>query len=255
MTKLAPEFMTIPLAHRALHDVSKGCPENSMAAIQAAIDAGYGIEIDVQLSSDGQAMVFHDYDLARLTADSGPIRQRSAADLGQVVLTGGTGTIPTLAAVLALVAGQVPVLVEIKDQDGVMGANVGILERAVAKDMQGYDGPLAVMSFNPHSVQQLAIHAPDVPRGLVTCSYDKADWPLLPAGTRDRLGRIPDYDAVGASFISHNCSDLDNLRVADLKQRGVPILCWTVKSEHVEKDARRIVDNITFEGYLPRFGS
>jgi len=219
MTRLDPAFLRIPLAHRALHDAAQGRPENSRSAIAAAIDAGYGIEIDVQLSSDGQAMVFHDYDLARLAKDSGPIQQRSASDLARVVLRGSDEGIPTLNEVLDLVAGRVPLLIEIKDQDGAMGANVGRLEQAVAKAVHGYDGPLALMSFNPHAVQQLAIHAPKVPRGLVTCAYIAEHWPTVPKGTRERLAGIPDYDAVGACFISHDIADLDAPRVADLKAR------------------------------------
>ncbi|MEM9581101.1 MAG: glycerophosphodiester phosphodiesterase family protein [Pseudomonadota bacterium] len=255
MIRLDPAFLGAPLAHRALHDVSEGRPENSRAAIKAAIAAGYGIEIDVQLSSDGQAMVFHDYDLTRLAHDSGPVRQRSARDLGQVMLRGGDEGIPGLPEVLELVAGRVPLLVEIKDQDGMMGANVGQLEQAVARDIHGYRGPLAVMSFNPHSVQQLAIHAPKVARGIVTSGYDTEGWPGMPQGTRDRLREIPDYDALRASFISHEVEYLTAPRVADLKARGADILCWTVRSKAQEQTARQVAQNITFEGYLAEIPS
>jgi len=249
MTALPDIFLGVPLAHRALHDVSGGRPENSRAAIAAAIEAGYGIEIDVQLSSDGQAMVFHDYDLERLAEDRGPIHQRSSADLSRVVLRGAAEGIPTLPDVLDLVAGRVPVLVEVKDQDGAMGANVGRLEQAVAKAVHGYDGPLALMSFNPHSVQQLAIHAPRVPRGITTSAYHASDWPLLPKGTRERLARIPDYDSLRASFISHEVQDLAAPRVAELRDKGAAILCWTVRSAQQEAQARTVAHNITFEGY------
>ncbi|MEN8893062.1 glycerophosphodiester phosphodiesterase family protein [Planktotalea arctica] len=250
MIRLDPSFLSQPLAHRALHDVARARPENSRAAIKAAIDAGYGIEIDVQLSSDGAAMVFHDYDLKRLAKDSGPIQQRSAADLGRVILRGSDEGIPGLPEVLDLIAGRVPLLIEIKDQDGSMGANVGRLEQAVARDIARYRGPLGVMSFNPHSVQQMAIHAPKVARGIVTSAYEAADWPLLPKGTRERLSAIPDFDTLRASFISHEVENLGAPRVADLKARGADILCWTVKSAEQEKEARKVADNITFEQYL-----
>lgn len=235
-----------------MHDVKQGRPENSRAAITAAIDASYGIEIDVQLSSDGAAMVFHDYDLKRLAKDSGPIQQRSSVDLSRVILRGNDEGIPTLPEVLELVAGRVPLLIEIKDQDGIMGANVGRLEQAVARDIEGYDGPLGLMSFNPHAVQQMAIYAPKVARGIVTSAYSADDWPLLPKGTRERLQRIPDFDTVGASFISHEVKDLGATRVADLKARGADILCWTVKSAAQEAVARKVADNITFEQYLAK---
>ena len=90
MTQLPKGFVTTPLAHRALHNSARGCIENAPQAIRAAIDAGFGIEIDLQQSKDGQAMVFHDYDLGRLTGENGPIRGRSAAELGQITLTCST---------------------------------------------------------------------------------------------------------------------------------------------------------------------
>lgn len=247
---LDPLYQRLPLTHRGLHDVSQGRPENSRAAIRAAIAAGYGIEIDLQLSADGQAMVFHDYALDRLTAESGPVRQRDAATLGAIPLVGGAAGIPTFAEVLELVNGRVPLLVELKDQDGAMGPNVGPLEQATADAIQAYDGPLALMSFNPHSVAALAKFAPNVPRGLVTETFTADNAPLLNEATRDKLTAIPDFDRVGACFISHRASDLKSARVQALKAQGVPILCWTVRSVEQEAKARKIADNITFEGYL-----
>ena len=91
--------------------------------------------------------------------------------------------------------------------------------------------------------------APDVPRGLTTSAYRAEDWKLLPARTRDRLRDIPDYDSVNACFISHEADDLPRPRVADLKQRGAAILCWTIRSPEAEAEARKIAQNVTFEGY------
>ncbi|MFV2002111.1 MAG: glycerophosphodiester phosphodiesterase family protein [Paracoccaceae bacterium] len=251
MINLPDDFRIKPLAHRGLHDIAAGRAENSIAAIRAAIEAGYGIEIDVQLSADRHAMVIHDYDLGRLTAKKGAVRQRSAAKLGAITLRGGGETIPTLDEILDVVAGRAPILVEIKDQDGALGANTGDLERAVAGTMKDYNGPVAVMSFNPHSVGWMAKLAPRLPRGLTTGSLNAEIWQLLPAATSERLRRIPDYDKVGASFISHQIIDLDRPRVAELKAAGATILCWTARDSATERRARRIADNITFEGYRP----
>ncbi|QGX99555.1 phosphodiesterase [Roseovarius faecimaris] len=250
MTRLPPAFFQAPLAHRALHDVTDHRPENSRAAIRAAMARGYGIEMDLQLSHDGRAMVFHDYDMRRLTGEPGPIRQRSAAELARVPLLGGDEGIPGFAEVLALVAGQVPLLVELKDQHGQMGVTDGTLERAVATDLKGYSGDVALMSFNPNSVALLAELVPDRPRGIVTCDYPAEDWPLLREETRAHLRGVPDYDRAQASFISHEVIDLANPRVAALKAQGANVLCWTVTSPEQEAEARRIADNITFEGYL-----
>lgn len=241
-------FYDIPLAHRALHDVNAGRPENSRAAIRAAIDAGYGIEIDVQLSADDAAMVFHDYALDRLTDQTGPIRLRGADDLAKIPLKGGDEGIPDLPEVLALVAGRVPLVIELKDQDGAMGPNIGALEQATADAVATYAGPLAVMSFNPNSVARMAELLPEVPRGIVTSAYRYADWPLSRA-TCDHLRDIPDYDRAQACFISHEVGDLSAPRVAALKAQGAMICCWTVRSAAQETEARKLADNITFEGY------
>ena len=251
MPALDPAFLARPIAHRALHDIAEGRPENSLAAIRAAIASGYGIEIDLQLSLDGQAMVFHDYDLGRLTAATGPIRQLSSADLATIPLAHGNGEgVPTLSEVLSLVAGRVPLLIEIKDQDGAMGTNVGPLEYAAAQALAGYAGPVALMSFNPNAVAALARLLPDTARGLITCGYNPFDWPLLPEATCDHLRLIPDYDRTGASFVSHNVRDLHNPRLPELRAAGAHILCWTVTSPVVEAEARKVAENITFEGYL-----
>ena len=248
--RLPASLLDRPITHRGLHDMADGRPENSVEGIRAAIAANYGIEIDLQLSKDGVPMVFHDYHLARLTGESGPVAQRSAAELQAITLTGGETGIPTLAEVLALVDGQVPLLIEIKDQDGQMGPNVGPLEQAAAAALQGYTGDVAVMSFNPHAVTAFGKAAPDVPRGLVTSAYNYADWTPLKHSVCDRLREIPDYEATGACFISHEAEDLTRPRVAEIKAQGAKVLCWTIKSAATEAEARKVADNVTFEGYL-----
>ena len=251
MPALPAAFLGPPIAHRALHDRAAGRPENSVAAVRAAVAAGYGIEIDIQPSADGVPMVFHDYDLQRLTGRSGQVSDLTAADLARTPLLGGDDGVPTLAEVLKIVAGRAALLVEIKDQDGAMGANVGPLERAVAGVLAGYAGPVAVMSFNPHSVAAMARAAPDLPRGLTTCGWDAAEAAEDGVSPEDcaRLRAIPDYDRVGASFISHHHLDLGRPRVADLKAEGAAVLCWTIRSPAEEAAARRVAGNVTFEGY------
>ncbi|MFO8127109.1 glycerophosphodiester phosphodiesterase family protein, partial [Yoonia sp.] len=157
---LPASFLTRPIAHRALHDRKAGRMENSVKSIKAAIDAGYGIEIDVQLTCDGHAMVFHDDRLDRLTGETGPVRARTRAELEAIALTDDCGTIPSLEKVLEMVAGQVPLLIEIKDQDGAMGPQVGPLEAATCAALKDYAGDVALMSFNPHAVAVCAELAP-----------------------------------------------------------------------------------------------
>lgn len=251
MTPLPPGFLTTPLAHRALHDTREGRPENSLAAIRAAVRSGYGIEVDIQPSRDGVPMVFHDYNLSRLTGQTGPVGDYSAAELGQITLINGEEGVPTLAAALDVIAGQVPLLIEVKDQDGAMGPAVGALEAAIGEVLNGYAGPVALMSFNPYSVAALARAAPDRPRGLTSCAYDAENWPLLPQSRRAELAQMETADAHGVSFISHDRRSLSMPRVAALRKKGLAILCWTVRSPAEEAAARTIAQNITFEGYLP----
>ena len=247
---LPDSFLRLPITHRALHDRVARRIENSPAAIKAAVAAGYGIEVDLQLSLDGVPMVFHDEELDRLTNQTGPVNTRTAADLGSIRLTGSTDTIPTLAEVLALIAGRVPLLIEIKDQSLVMGPTDGRLEAATAEVLKDYRGDVALMSFNPASVAHMARLAPHLPRGITTSAYDPDDWAPMPAEMCAHFRAIPDYDATLSSFISHEAADLARARVAELKAQGAKVLCWTIRSAQAEAEARRVADNVTFEGYV-----
>jgi glycerophosphoryl diester phosphodiesterase len=254
---LPPDLLRLPVAHRALHDRARGRPENSLAAVRAAVAAGYAIEIDLQPSADGVAMVFHDETLDRLTTETGPVNARSAAALQAIGLRDASEGIPTLAQVLAAVAGRVPLLIEIKDQSGTMGPTDGRLESATAAALAGYPGPVAVMSFNPSAVAHMQRLAPQIPRGLTTYAFPAEDFPPG-AGPelqahRAALAAIADFDAVGASFISHHWRDLNRPRVAQIAAQGWPVLCWTIRAPEQEAEARRIARNITFEGYAAPF--
>ncbi|WP_328803869.1 glycerophosphodiester phosphodiesterase family protein [Paracoccus xiamenensis] len=244
---LHPDFTRLPIAHRGLH--SPGVPENSLAAFRAAIAAGYGIELDVQPSAEGTPMVFHDYDLTRMCGDEGYIADRDAEDLAELRLLDTDEGIPSLVEVLREVAGRVPLLIEIKDQDGRLGRNIGELQNRVAAALSAYDGPVAVMSFNPHTVAAFGKAAPEVTRGLTSCDYPKEDWPMLDDDDRARLARLEDYPASGAEFLSHHWRDLDNPAVTALAAQGVPVLCWTIRSAAEEAEARKLANGITFENY------
>jgi glycerophosphoryl diester phosphodiesterase len=250
MNPLQP-FINGPITHRTLHDVNAGRPENSYEGLDAAIAHELAVEIDLQLSSDGIPMVFHDYELDRLTGETGLISDRTALELMDIPLTGGKRGIPRFDEFLAHTAGRVPVLVELKDQDGALGAKLSELESAACEIMRQYDGAIAVMSFNPDMIARCAMLAPDVPRGIVTDPYTAASWPNVSETRRMELAKIPHYDLIGATFISHNRADLSAPRVTELKSQGATIFCWTIRTPTQEDDARKIVDSITFEGYMP----
>ena len=249
---LHPTFLGPALAHRGLHDRAAGRVENSRAAILAAVKAGYGVELDVQSSADGEAMVFHDAALDRLTHETGPLNARSAAALGRIALRGGGETIPTLAEVLALVAGRAALLIEIKDQGGALSPlGVGPLEARTAALLGGYTGPVAVMSFNPHAMIAMAQAAPALPRGLTACAAAAYDETHLGAEDRAALAEMRLYDAAGACFCSYDHHALPTPQTSALRARGHAVLCWTLRDAGSEAEARRHADNVTFEGYAP----
>ena len=249
MTALPKDFLRLPIAHRAYHDRDAGRPENSREAIEAAMAAGYGIEIDLQLSSDGEAMVFHDYTLDRVTAETGDVDARDAATLSAIPLAGGKAGIPTFAEVLTQVAGRVPLLVELKDQDGRSAHAPGTLEARAAALVEGYDGPLAFMSFNPRMVGRLAELAPDWPRGLTTCAYEGEHFAHLSAEEKAYMQALGAVEPTGSSFISHEWKDLTRDSVTALRAKGLPVFCWTIRSAEEEAQARMHADNVTFEHY------
>ncbi len=251
MNPLQP-FIDGPIAHRTLHNKNAGRPENSYEGLDAAIALGIAVEIDLQLSRDGVPMVFHDYELDRLTSKTGLVANYDADTLQAISLTGGEQGIPRFDEFMKYVDGRIPVLIELKDQDGALGSKLSNLEAATCVVMRDYNGSIAVMSFNPEMIARCAMLAPNIPRGLVTDAYVAKDWPNVPAQRCAELAKIPHYDLIGASFISHNRADLSAPRVADLKSQGAAIFCWTVRTPDQEDQARKIVDSITFEGYMPK---
>ena len=249
MTRLHPDFLKAPVAHRGLHDKRRGVIENSMLAVKAAVAAGYGIEIDVQPAKDLTPMVFHDYLLDRLTEVPGAIKGREVSELSKIRLKGSTDVIPTLGEVLREVNGQVPLVIEIKDQEMRLGENVGAFQDQVIAAVKDYSGPVALMSFSPETMRRVKIQAPDLAIGLVTDPFLSEDWPNVPEQRREELAKIPDAKSIGVDFISHQQKDLTSEHVAGLKEEGLPILCWTIRSPEDEARARQVADNITFEGY------
>lgn len=221
-------------AHRGLHDARR--PENSLAAFEAAIAAGMGIECDVQLSADRVAVVFHDLTTDRLTGSTGWVRARSAAALGAMTLRGSDQTIPTLAQALALIAGRTPLLIEIKSQGR---ARNKTLCRAVAGALKDYDGPVAVMSFDPRVPGWFALHARRIPRGLVA-SDD--------SGRGGALGRRLALWRAAAQFLAYDVRNLPSRFAARQRRRGLPVLTWTVRSAALADRAALHADAPIAEG-------
>ena len=238
----------VAIAHRGLHDVRNGVEENSLLAVEAAIEHGYGIEFDVQLSSDGEAMVFHDHILDRLTNETGSIHDVMAADLNKIAYADGTGTIPTLVQVLDLVAGRAGVVIEVKSR---WTGNTDLVRRT-AQCLETYAGDAAVMSFDPVQVAWLAHEAPDIIRGMVADGATQDDYPWLPLSTRLSLREFRHADVTQPDFLSLDKHWLPCPVSRTYRKKRIPMICWTVRSEQEASDALRWCDQITFEGYLPK---
>lgn len=205
-------------AHRGLHD--EDTPENSLAAFRAAISAGLGIECDLRRSADGRAMVFHDAELDRLTGRSGPVVARTVGELTKITLGRSDETIPTLNDLLELVAGQTPVLMELKTDPQ---RPVSPLCRAVRRDLEGYRGQVGVMSFDPRVVEWFAQKLPAMPRGLVVTEQ----------GARTLLARFRQRRMIrrsGAQFLACDVRDLPSKAAAAAARRGLPLASWTVRN-------------------------
>lgn len=225
-------------AHRGLHGM--GLPENSPAAFAAAIARGMGIECDIQRSRDGQAIVFHDATLDRLTAEQGRVSERDADELGRIGLTGGGDTIPTLRQLLDQVAGQVPLLIEIKSPKDSKG-RISALCLSVRRVLEGYQGNHAIMSFDPRIVGWFARHSPLTVRGLVVTEEDDK---ALPGMIRRRLAlwhSRPD-------FLAYDIRDLPSRFASAQRKRGLPVLTWTVRNAEYRERAAAHADAPIAEG-------
>ncbi len=223
-----------PFAHRGLHGGT--VLENSIAAFEAAIAEGHGIECDVQAAADGTAFVFHDYELDRLTGRSGKLAAIAARDLDAIELNGGNGHIPRLREMLRMVAGRVPVLIEIKSRD----RRVGPLCLSVRRALEGYGGPAAIMSFNPLVGDWFNRNAEHVVRGLVVTEDGKRQW-------HRRIGRHRNLWMAKPEFLAYDIRDLPSPFAAAQRRRGLPIVTWTVRSAEQEKLAAIHADEPIYE--------
>ena len=223
-------------AHRGLH--SAILPENSPSAFAAAIARGLGIECDVQLTADGQAMVFHDFTLDRLTETAGVVKDQPAASLATIRLRGSADHIPSLSDLLRQVAGQVPLLIEVKMR-GIQP--VAPLCQAVAAALAAYQGPHAIMSFDPRVGHWFARHRPATLRGLVMSEAD----------TKGLFGPIRRHLALWLArpqFLAYDIRDLPSRFASAQRQCGLPLATWTVRSPELLARAAAHADAAIAEG-------
>jgi len=223
-------------------------PENSLAAIKAAISKAHPFEIDVMLSSDDEVIVFHDARLARMTGADGYTAGTALADLKKLRLGSSSETIPTLKEVLELVKGKVPVLIEIKARSS---RNAGVLEQAVMNCLKGYNGEYAIQSYNPLTIEWLKKHYPEVKRGLIS-GYFKLPNEKEATGWLIRfvLKRMWMVKRTKPHFICYDSTYIPNRHLR--KTRKLPLLAYGVKTQTRHNELLKYADNVIFEGYEPK---
>lgn len=237
-------LFTPPIAHRGLWS-PHGYPENSLGAFQAACEAGYGVELDVQLSADGEAVVFHDATLQRMTGLEGRVSDHTAADLCATRLAGADETIPTLADALTLVGQRALVQIEIKTPFG----EVGPLERRVHDVLIDHHGPTCLLGFNPYSHAWFADHHPKVLRGLNSYSYQGGDARHLAPELRKNYAELRHVTIARPHFLALGVDMLPSKRADTLRRDGLPVIAWTVRSLEQWASLADHCDNMIFEGF------
>jgi glycerophosphoryl diester phosphodiesterase len=246
----APDWLTArPVAHRGLHDITRGIVENMPGAVTAAIAANFAIEVDIQLSADGEAMVHHDDELGRLTDGAGALRSLTAAELQKVSFKNTPERMMTLSDLCTLTAGRVPLVIEVKS---LFDGDRKLVKR-MADVLAGYRGPAAGMSFDPDQVTALRELAPQLPRGIVAeRHYTQDDWPETSAAQRRDMTHLRHFFRTRPHFVSYRVNDLPAMAPWITRHIfGLPLLTWTVRTQEQRARTARYADQMTFEGFAP----
>jgi len=241
-----------PIAHRGLHDRSKGVIENSRSAFAAALERGYAIECDVQLSSDGVPFLFHDDDFDRLTEATGRSDARPIAEVIKLTLKGSaTADVPPLfTEFLAQVAGRTQLQIELKQQRDPVATKT--LASAVATALKGYAGPYTLESFDPNLLIALRREGVTAPLGIITYGYDEPTWDTKVTGWQKFVLRhLLHWPLTRFNFISCRNVSLYLPAVRFFRARGMEVTAWTITSEQAAVASKRGADQIVFEGFLP----
>lgn len=241
----SPDWLVdVPFAHRGLYDEAAGVPENTLGAFLAAVDAGYGIELDVRRSLDDALVIAHDDQLERSTGTRASIARSPLEALAELRLDGTEHGLPQLHEALAAIDGRVPVMVEIKSR--LQG--VGRTERAVLDLLRDYDGPVCVASFDPRTVAWFHERAPQLPRGQTVGSFAHVPVPAL---LRRWMAGLPRLGTEEPHFLSHGLRSLPSPVSREWRRTGRPLLTWTASTQAELARARELADNVVFEHIRP----
>jgi glycerophosphoryl diester phosphodiesterase len=246
----APDWLTArPVAHRGLHDRARGILENMPAAVQAAIAGNFSIEVDIQRSADGEAMVHHDDVLGRLTDASGALRDMTSAQLKAVTFKDTPERMMSLGDLCALVAGRAPLVIEVKSHfDGDRR-----LVTRMAEVLAAYRGPVVGMSFDPDQVLALRELMPQMPRGITAeYAYDETHWPQTTLAQRRGMQHLRHAFQTQPHFVAFRVDDLPAAAPWIAHQLfGCALLTWTVRTPAQRERAARYADQMIFEGFVP----
>lgn len=223
-------------AHRGLHNKLFSVVENSATAIRMAVEAGVGIEIDVQMSSDRSPMVFHDETLFRLTGEDGRLSFMKTSELEKVPFSVGTDHIISLQNCLDIVAGKVPLLIEVKSH----WTGLPEMEQGLIDILKSYDGPHGVMSFDPSVIERMKNLGSSSLHGLVTSQCPSKDWPgLIEVERQNRVVQFDKARELEIDFIAHEIGDIRNPHLQKLvKDLNIPLMSWTVKTQAMRESAK-----------------
>jgi glycerophosphoryl diester phosphodiesterase len=250
MSGRAPDWLTArPIAHRGLHDASAGIIENTPSAVSAAIAANYAVEVDVQISVDGEAMVHHDDVLGRLNDGSGTLSQMTASAIQAVPYKATQDRIVSLGELCELTAGRVPLVIELKSRfDGDRR-----IARRAAQVLARYAGPAALMSFDPLLVETLRMEAPAVVRGIVAeRHYADHSYDGISAGEKQSMAHLLHAWRTRPQFVAYWVKNLPAPGPWMARNVfGLPLLTWTVRTTEDTQRAHRHADQIIFEGWRP----
>ena len=246
----APQWLTAhPIAHRGLHDLAAGVVENTATAALNAAAAGFAIECDVQMSRDGEAMVFHDETLGRLMRTAGDIAGRDARELKTLRYAAGSDKMITLDMLVSLIAGRVPLICEIKSRfDGNLR-----LARRTLEIVRAQSGPVALKSFDPEIIGFLRAQGVALPLGVIAeAHFTHPSWEALSPRLKYRLANLLHYDETRPDFLSYHVNDMPHA-VPCLCRKGLrlPVMAWTVRTPAQRQLALEHADQMVFEGFAP----
>ncbi len=238
-----------PIAHRGLHDRAKGVIENTPGSFKAAIDHGFAFECDVQLTADGEAVVFHDFELDRLTDGSGRVADKTAAALKTIPMKDTADRIGSISDMFNLVAKRTLIVCEIKSA---FTGDMRLTNR-VAAIAKNYGGPLVIKSFDPKIVTHWHTLGTGIPVGIVAMDdYSYPDYVSLSADEKFGLANLHHFPETRPDFVSWNVKSLANAAPFLCRNAlGLPLMSWTVRTPEDRARAAEYADQIVFEGFVP----